>query len=392
MKFNKKLCIITHVPHWISEDGSINAYEPYVREIEIWATLFSEIEVCAPRSTGKPSGHQAALNCKNISWVPFEYFQENGNFAWIKRLLQLPKMVAVLYSSIIRNDLIHLRSPGHPALMGQVLVRLLNKKSITKWAGFYGSFSGERLTSKVERFLVKNAGSRHIVLIYGKTNKENEISFFPALMSEMELSTAKNYSSQKAWRLPWHILSVGRITPVKGFDLAIRGLGYLNKNYPNLDWDYTLVGDGIDLEKMRTLVTNLGISDRVTFTGYLPFSKVQNLYAQAHLVIMPGIKEGWPKVIVEAWAHGALPVCASAGLVPQILQDPQSGFLFEPDPCKLAETLEKIMTEDIKTFQQKSAYVLSLATKYSLDYFKYFLSKILIDYFPFLQDEQNANN
>jgi len=56
-------------------------------------------------------------------------------------------------------------------------------------------------------------------------------------------------------------------------------------------------------------------------------------------VLMPGIKEGWPKPIAEAWAHGAVPVAAAAGIIPWILERPNSGWSFRADPAGLATAL-----------------------------------------------------
>jgi glycosyltransferase involved in cell wall biosynthesis len=57
---------------------------------------------------------------------------------------------------------------------------------------------------------------------------------------------------------------------------------------------------------------------------------------------MPGTKEGWPKVIAEAWAHGAVPLAARGGIVPWLLREPRSGGVFEPTPAGLASALEAL--------------------------------------------------
>lgn len=386
MKFPKKLLIITHVPHWIAEDGSLFAYEPYVREVDIWANLFFEVVICAPRVNGQISGHQARFKNTNISWEPFVYSMEVSRFAWIKRFLQLPFLFLKIGLTIRQFDFIHLRSPGHPALIGQFFVRIFHKDSITKWAGFYGYFKGERLTSIIERNLVRSSGSKHIVLVYGQSQKKHEISFLPALMSTQELNYAKELASQKKWEKPWQLLSVGRITPAKGFNLAILGLGKFYQQNPEVKWKYTLVGDGRDLKNIQAQVKKLGIEDRVFFTGYLPFHEVQNFYASAHFVIMPGVKEGWPKVIAEAWAHGAIPVCASAGLTPQILSDPETGCLFEPNPEDLAAILSILLNLNPSSLIKRSNHIIDYANNLSLEFFENRLREVLMSNFSKLID------
>jgi glycosyltransferase involved in cell wall biosynthesis len=380
-RFAKRLGVITHVPHWFGPEGTLWAYEPYVRELRIWADLFEQVIVLAPRGEapqkGQAEGNQAPYCRANVIWRPFNYSLSYGRWAPLTRLTQVPALCMYLLRLIRDCDLIHLRSPGHPALLGHILVRLLRKRSITKWAGLFAKFSGERLPRKVERLLVHVQPSLHPVLIYGPSVHENMISFLPALMSEEELASAHNLSCNKSWDQPWRLLSVGRLIEVKNFHTAIRGLGALRRTRPDLRWEFTLVGDGPDAELLRALTLEYAIVDRVQFTGALPFAEVQRRYAETHLVIMPGEQEGWPKVIAEAWAHSAIPVAAAAGIVPWILQSGEFGLLFRPSADGLAETLSELMDDEIR-LKGLIARCAGRSRYLSLERFKERLEEILV--------------
>ena len=378
-RFNKKLGVVTHVPHWIGPDGAPWAYEPYVREMRVWASLFSQVEICAPYAEGPMQGNQAPYQRENITWTPVSYSRSDSRGAPLKRLSQLPRLGKAISCLIQRSDFVHLRSPGHPALLGNVLVRLVGKASITKWAGLFGPFEGERLPSRLERWLLSFPSPRNPILIYGPSQRSHLISFLPALMSGRELAQARQLSARKNWHSPWKLVSVGRLISAKGFDLAIRGLGEFSRLRPDLDWEYTLIGGGSETENLRELSAECGIADRVLFTGALPFVQVQEHYAEAHVVIMSGIKEGWPKTIAEAWAHAAIPVAASAGIVPWILREEDAGVQFQPTPVGLATALAGLL-DDPERMKAMSGQLIHRAADLSLEHFKTHLEQVLIDH------------
>jgi glycosyltransferase involved in cell wall biosynthesis len=265
-----------------------------------------------------------------------------GTRAQFSRALHLPGLAIALDRLVRESDIVLLRAPGHPALVARILADARGVRHITKWAGFFGDFPGERRPARLERALARR--SRWPVLIYGPSEQANLVSFPPALMSVAELRRARDLAARRTWEPPWRILCVGRLLNVKGFDLALRGLGRLRVLHPELPWVFTLIGDGPEADSLRRLAADAGIEDRIHFAGARSFEVVQEHYAEAHAVIMPGVVEGWPKIIAEAWAHAAVPVAASAGLVPWIMGDGRAGVAFEPTPDGLAAALHALLT------------------------------------------------
>jgi glycosyltransferase involved in cell wall biosynthesis len=357
-KYNCALGVITHVDHWLNQNGEPICYEPYAREIRIWADLFSKVDVLAPRGEGAPRGALAAYEKANISWIPVEYANAVGWKYTLTRAYQLPRLTINIAKFILAHDFVQPRSPGHPAFVGNVIARLFRKPSITKYAGYFGYFPGERLTSISERVFLSMPTQTNRVLVYGKAKRKHFVSFIPALMSEAEINMAESISQNKKWDTEKiHIVSVGRLSPYKDFDLAINGLGELYRIRPDLSWDYTLVGGGELRKDLEELCEKNKIRDRVTFTSALPFNQVQEIYANAHFVIMPGTREGWPKTIAEAWAHFCIPIVAASLLSLDIINNSENGFLFNPDPKSLAVLLANILQrerDELKFVSQKA--------------------------------------
>jgi glycosyltransferase involved in cell wall biosynthesis len=134
---------------------------------------------------------------------------------------------------------------------------------------------------------------------------------------------------------------------------------------------------------LTRLASELGIDGKVIFAGAKSFEETQEHYARAHLVIMPGTKEGWPKVIGEAWAASAIPVAAKAGLVPWILSDATAGALFEPTAESLGGVLADLLREPAE-LEAKSRHLSLKAKEVSLGEFRDRLIKVVEQTAPYL--------
>jgi glycosyltransferase involved in cell wall biosynthesis len=371
-----RLGVIGHVPHWTGLGGAPVAFEPYVREMRIWADLFREVEICSPAGDGEARGNLAPYLRENFEWRRVRYTILPHKP--LQRLVRLPGLARAARRTILGCDFILLRSPGHFGLVGTVMVRSMRRASLTKWACENAPFEGERFVMRLERRLTSVPNPRNPVLVYGPAKLPHQISFIPALMSSEELAHSRHISSEKAWAPPWQIVSVGRQVPEKGFDLALRGLAELRRSHPELDWHFTLIGDGYARKSMEALSAECGLGGRVTFPGALTFQEVQHHYARAHVVIMPGVKEGWPKVIAEAWAHGAVPVAALGGIVSSIIPDGTAGVVFQPTPAALASALHGLLADPERATALAQG-IYSHADDLSLDRFRDRLVQVLVE-------------
>ena len=196
-------------------------------------------------------------------------------------------------------------------------------------------------------------------------------------MCNAEIERAREGAARRRWTLPWQLLSVGGLWPVKGFDLALEGLARLRDINPQLSWRYTLVGGGPHAAVLQSAAKRLHIADQVTFAGALNFEAVTEHYAKAHAVIMPGIWEGWPKTIAEAWAHGAVPVGAAAGLVPWIMEGKRAGITFDPTPDGLAAALSGVLSNP-DAMREMSGRGPTLVADLSLESFARQLEHVLV--------------
>jgi glycosyltransferase involved in cell wall biosynthesis len=146
------------------------------------------------------------------------------------------------------------------------------------------------------------------------------------------------------------LLCVAAVTADKGHAVLLAALAAV----ADLPWRLTCVGS---LDRDRELsqrvqrdAFDLGIADRVTWTGALVGARLDKAYAAADALVLASRAESWGLVVGEALARG-LPVLASeVGGLPEALGQAPSGQrpgLLVPadDASALAEALRQWLTD-----------------------------------------------
>jgi colanic acid/amylovoran biosynthesis glycosyltransferase len=145
---------------------------------------------------------------------------------------------------------------------------------------------------------------------------------------------------------PLRLLTVARLTEIKGHEHTLRALGLLRRAVPSLQYD--IVGDGPLRGRLESLVAELGLSDVVIFHGAAAADAIKSLLAQTHLflfcsVSVEGDQEGQGLALQEAQACGVPVVATAHGALPEGLREGYSGFLVpERDPVALADRLKHL--------------------------------------------------
>ena len=148
-----------------------------------------------------------------------------------------------------------------------------------------------------------------------------------------------------------YLLTVARLVPHKGQDVAIRALARLATELPTLR--YVMVGEGPDEQRLRALASTLGVGGRVVFAGAMRDDMLPAVYAGAALYVglsrlLPPINvEGFGISFVEAAASGVPSVAGDSGGVRSAVLDAQTGILVPPeDDVRVADAIRTLMVDE----------------------------------------------
>jgi glycosyltransferase involved in cell wall biosynthesis len=121
-----------------------------------------------------------------------------------------------------------------------------------------------------------------------------------------------------------HLLFVGRLVPYKCADVVIEALHRL----AGLDGKrirLTIVGDGPERRPLEKLAARLGVSDQVSFAGWVPQRETVRFYRQADIFCFPSVREFGGAVVLEAMACGLPAIVADYGGIAEYVTE-DTGF------------------------------------------------------------------
>jgi glycosyltransferase involved in cell wall biosynthesis len=119
--------------------------------------------------------------------------------------------------------------------------------------------------------------------------------------------------------------SVSRLHADKGLDLAVEGLAQLATRYPEWDLRLVLVGDGPARQSLMEGARAAGLRDRVVFAGFS--ARPWEAYPGLDVFLLPTHDEALSLALIEAMACGCCSIAMGVGGVPEVLSDPQTGWL-----------------------------------------------------------------
>ena len=142
------------------------------------------------------------------------------------------------------------------------------------------------------------------------------------------------------------LLSVGSITPRKGFDVLMASLD-LVKDRP---WELTIAGDRTrDPHAPLQLAQDIerfGLRDRVRLLGAVTSEVLESLYLDADIFVLASRYEGYGMAFAEALAHGLPVIATTGGAIPETVPS-TAGILVEPgDVAQFAQALRQIIVDE----------------------------------------------
>ncbi|MBA7597476.1 D-inositol 3-phosphate glycosyltransferase [subsurface metagenome] len=267
----------------------------------------------------------------------------------------IPKLIRVIKREKI--DLIHTymftsNTFGRlAAILARVPIIISSERNIEDWKGKFRLYVDKvlmRFTDKmlvnsfaVKDFLVQMAGikSYKIAVIYNGLDLDRFHQKINVLQERRNLGLDSQVSV---------VGTVARICHYKGLHFLIRSIPQILDVFPQVK--FLIVGNAnlkperIYKRKLKRLISGLGVSSSVIFTGFR--RDIPRVMATFDLFALPSLREGFSNVLLEAMAMGKPVVATNVGGNPETITDGQTGILVPPkDPIALSEAIISLLKD-----------------------------------------------
>jgi glycosyltransferase involved in cell wall biosynthesis len=140
------------------------------------------------------------------------------------------------------------------------------------------------------------------------------------------------------------LFNVGNVYPYKNLGLVVEALRVLAPKYPRLKLVSTSKPDYFR-DQLEAYARQLGVADRVVFTGFVTDGELVNLYRKAKLYVYPSLAEGFGLQMLESMIQGLPVVAARSSCLPEI--GGAAAAYFDPkDPEKLADLIDHLLRDE----------------------------------------------
>ncbi len=155
------------------------------------------------------------------------------------------------------------------------------------------------------------------------------------------------------------LLHVGRLSREKRLDVTLNAVAELLPQEPDLR--LMVVGTGPAEQYYKEMALDIGISDKVVFTGFLPDDELPVAFASCEALVIASTFETQGLVVLEALASGTPVVGMRYRAIPEFIQEGKNGCLFDHGDC--AHAIQRCLARS----ESMMISALSSAREYSID-------------------------
>ena len=143
--------------------------------------------------------------------------------------------------------------------------------------------------------------------------------------------------------VPGRVVVFGRVVAHKRVDLVVRAVAAVRRRGVTLD----VVGTGSELDRVRAVVSELGLDDVVRLHGFLEDDVASGVLSEAVLHVCASDAEGWGQVVLETAAHGLPTLARDVPGMRDSVRDGVTGWLLPEPPRDTPDALVRRLAEGI---------------------------------------------
>ncbi len=240
------------------------------------------------------------------------------------------------------------------------------------WLRFLGDWFHRRMFANLKKLrpdVLLAAADRDTLAEFLRDNKKLtqglEIVSFPTRFDPAIFYPSDGEAERRdlGWEENYpRLLVVGRLSWLKGWDLALDSTAFLKKKFPKLKLIF--VGDGEDRCAVEKRARELEIQNSVCVEGFLPPTEIRRRLAAADLYLISSLREGWSVAATEALACGKKIVATDVSGVSEMVFSGQNGVVVETRNAEaFARGIEEALRQPVE--QNVDAFSLELSKRFS---------------------------
>lgn len=259
---------------------------------------------------------------------------------------------------------------GTIALGRENIGKVIDAKTAVSFRGFdIGVYpinnpnSYDLLWKSVDKIHVISNDIADLVLKNGFTNKNKIIKITPAINTSF-FNQPSTISHQPT---SINFTTIARLHWKKGLEYTLEALSILKQK--GINFNYTIVGNGNEQERLKFAVHQLGLVNEVLFAGKLEPNQVKNELEKTNIYLQYSLQEGFCNAVLEAQAMGIICVVSNAeGLAENIINGVTGFVVQKRNPVSLANKIMEVISldENTKKTIQKNA-VERICTEFTIE-------------------------
>lgn len=274
-----------------------------------------------------------------------------------RNLILLPVFVIAMFIAVLKDgkksDVIH-ANWSVPGLISALAALVIKKPVITTLRGsdvkgMEGSFSTRLIINMVLRLsnrVVSVSNNIHEELCKRWPSLQHKIIFIPNGVDEdfFRIKRGNNHHNFV------HLLTIGNLVANKDVFAIVQAFSKLDSSAM-----LTIVGDGRERAKLERMCEELGITNRVKFTGIVTPDRIKEELCISDIFILASHSEGRPNVVLEAMAAGCAVVATNLPGISEFIENKNQGLLFPPGDTQTLQSLLKKLVSDPDLTRQLGA-------------------------------------
>jgi len=140
-------------------------------------------------------------------------------------------------------------------------------------------------------------------------------------------------------------LTVARLHWKKGLEYTLEALSLLKDN--GFNFEYNIVGNGPELERLRFATSQLGLENNINFIGYIKHESVREYYKKSDIYLQYSIQEGFCNSLLEAQLMGLICIASDADGLSENILDNKTGYIVEKRyPFELYKKINFVLSQN----------------------------------------------